>query len=205
MKPKKCKNCGNRFVPQYNPLQYVCTPKCAAEYSKKLTDKQEIIDSKKRHKEMTIIAYNKEYKIDLQRAVNLLARKIDLKLGFTTCIDCHRGYGPQQDAAHFHSVGSNSTIRYNLHNLHSANSHCNKYSDVHHVNYKLGLEKRYGAEYLKLVEDLPTVYKELHLSAVEVVEKLKLVRSIIRNIDSFEFENGIDARNQLNNLIGIYK
>lgn len=205
MKPKKCKNCGNRFIPQYNPLQYVCTPKCAAEYGKKLNDAKEEKEVLEKVKAMRPEAMHKQYKVDLQREVNKLARKVDLMLGFTTCIDCHRPYGKQQDAAHFHSVGSNSTLRFNLHNLHSANSFCNNYSDVHHVNYKSGLEKRYGAEYLKLVEDLPTVYKELHLSAVEVVEKLKLVRGIIKNIDSFEFENGIDARNQLNSLIGIYK
>jgi hypothetical protein len=37
-----------------------------------------------------------------------------------------------------------------------------------------------------------------------VYEKLKLVRSLVKNFDTFKAENAIEMRENFNNVIGIY-
>lgn len=207
-KPRKCKNpdCKNTFVPTFSTTQKCCQISCAVELA-------EIIEREKERKrgseiiaKMKIDTHSKEFKKALQNEINKLSRMIDARFKYVTCIDCGKTFGKQIDAAHFHGRGANSTLRYNLHNLHSAKSDCNQYSDTHKQGYEKGLEERYNKIYAEyVIEKLPLLYKEIHLSNVEVHEKLKLVRSIVRNFDTYKFDNAISARNTLNNLIGIYK
>lgn len=213
----KCKNCRTRIEPKGNSSlnQYCEREDCQnARISKALEKgrqsiKRAVKDANKEwndyRKKVSPVIYSKKYKQELQNAVNKLARMIDARFGFTTCIDCYKGFGAQADAAHFTSIGSNSSLRYNLHNLHSANSGCNQFSDTHHTGYIAGLENRYGKEYLEMVENLPLKYPKIKLSEVEVVEKLKIVRKLIRDFDKSIFSSAVQARNQLNLLIGIYQ
>jgi hypothetical protein len=154
--------------------------------------------------ELLPVVHEKKYKGLLQNEINKLSRMIDAKFGYTLCIDCGKPFGNQTDAAHYTSIGSNNSIRYNLHNLHSAKSDCNQYSDKHKQGYTIGLKERYGESYLTLVEELPIRYKYIKVSAVEVYEKLKIVRSLVKNFDTFKAENGIAMRESFNNIIGIY-
>ena len=208
----RCKSCGVKFTPT-KFLQKFCmaNEECTdaaiqfvLENNRKLVEKKEKKEWNEKKSEMKVDTHAKEYKNSLQNEINKLSRMIDLKFEYLTCIDCEKNYGKQQDAAHFHGRGSNSTLRYHLHNLHSANSQCNLYSDVHHVNYAKGLEKRYGKEYLMYVENLRVSIKEIHLTNKDVVEKLKIVRDMIRHFDTYQFESALDARTILNGLIGIY-
>jgi len=144
-------------------------------------------------------------KLDLQKEINKLSRMIDKHLGFK-CIDCDNPFGKQTDAAHLHNVQGNENIRYNLHNLHSARTHCNKFSSEHKVGYRKGIAKRYGNEYLDFIDvELPKKYKYLGLLDSEVKEKLAIVRKLIRDFKTYELKNGIQAREMFNNKIGIYK
>jgi len=144
-------------------------------------------------------------KIDLQKDINKLSRLIDSKFNYK-CIDCDNDFGKQTDAAHLHNVSGNENIRYNLHNLHSARSHCNRYSSEHKVGYRIGIEKRYGKEYLNYIKiEMPLKYKYIGLLDNEVKEKLKIVRKLIRDFETFDLKDGIHARNIFNKIIGIYK
>ena len=208
----KCKSCGVKFTPKrflqkHCMLNEECTDaeiKMVLDNNRRLAEKKDKKDWNEKKSEMKIDTHAKEYKKSLQNEINKLSRIIDLKFEYLTCIDCNKNYGSQQDAAHFHGRGSNSTLKYHLHNLHSANSQCNRFSDVHHVNYKIGLEKRYGKEYLQYVEDLKANIKSIDLSNKDIVDKLKIVRDIIRHFDTYQFESSLDARTILNGLIGIY-
>lgn len=201
-KPKKCQICKEKFTPQYSTIQPTCSIKCTIELNNR--KKAKALDEKV--KVMKIDTHSKEYRNTLQDEINRLSRKIDEVHGYILCIDeCGRGYGKQTDAAHYHSRGQNSSLRYNLHNIHSANSQCNQHSDKHREGYKIGLEKRYGTDYLIKVLNLPIVYKEIKLSNQEVYEKLKVVRLIIRTLHTFKFESSIQAREYFNQIIGIYK
>lgn len=160
---------------------------------------------KEKRAEWKVETHSKENKKYLQQEINKLARMIDAKFNYP-CIDCcGRSYGKQIDGAHFHSVGSNSTLRYNLHNIHSADSQCNNFSNTHISGYKNGLTLRYGKEYLQMLYEIPVAYDHLKLTNVEIAEKLKIVRSIIRTFDTYSLVDGKSARELFNKLIGIYK
>ena len=197
--PNFCQSCGKKTNKK------VCNV-CVGLAIKSIKEKEKLLIKgtkfyEKTKKEVKI----GDYRNELQKNINLLARMIDASFGFNTCIDCGKPFGKQIDAAHFHNVKGHEHLRFNLHNLHSAKSDCNKYSSSHKVGYTIGLNTRYGSDYLMQVEALKIDIKELKLNAVEIVEKLKLVRHIIRNFDKYKFESSLIARNQLNEIIGIYK
>ena len=152
--------------------------------------------------------YRKEYIKDLQREVNKLARMIDQKHGYSTCIDCGKEFGKQIDAGHFHSTGSNPSIRFNLHNIHSQASHCNRngLGGGKQLGYMRGLQKRYSESYAERIEfELPKQYPHLKLTGQDVWDAIVKVRELIRNFDKHETENAVQAREYMNELIGIYK
>lgn len=200
----RCKNinCKDKFKPKYF-LQKHCMGKDECiKLEIQMKTKEKV---KKEIKEMKINAYSKEYKGYLQDEINLLARKIDGLFGYGCIDDCGRTYAKQIDGAHYHSRGANCTLRYNLHNIHAATSHCNQYSDLHKTGYKVGLIKRYGEMYFDFVESLISKYKNISLSNKEIHDKLSLVRKINREFDTFILTDGKQARELFNKLIGIYK
>lgn len=200
IKPKKCKNCAKLFTPKRSTLEVACSVSCALN----LNQSKLLVKGTKEFKAAKIEVSIGENRTELQRNINLLSRMIDASFGFNTCIDCGKPFGKQIDAAHFHNVKGNEQLRFNLHNLHSARSDCNQYSSEHKVGYSIGLEMRYGENYCMQVKKLKTEIKELKLNAVEIAEKLKLVRHIVRNFDKYKFDNALIARNQFNKIIGIY-
>lgn len=202
-KPKKCRNCGETFTPWYYSTQIVCSAKCAAILAKvKETEKAQRAD-KIKYKDMKIRAKSSDYVKSLQQEINKLARAIDTRFHYR-CIDCGADYGKQADGAHFHNVGSSPSVRYNLHNIHKATSHCNQYSSEHKSGYIEGLKGRYDEEYFETVNSLPLRYPVLKLSDQEVYDKLAVVRRLNRTVDKMKFTSAIQARDQLNKLIGIY-
>lgn len=150
------------------------------------------------------VAHEKKYKKSLQNEINKLSRMIDAKFGYVTCIDCGKPFGLQTDACHFNGVGSNHSIRYNLHNLHSGKSDCNQFSDKHKQGYTIGLKERYGESYLALVEGLPLKYDYIKITPLEVFDKLKVVRGLIKHFDTYKAESSIEMREVFNKIIGIY-
>lgn len=164
-------------------------------------EKKEWNNWKREHRKT---AKRTNYKNYLQDEINALSKMIDLKFEHNTCIDCGGPFGVQTDACHYHGRGSNHSLKYHLHNLHSGNSQHNQFSDKHKVGYAQGLIKRYGNDYLEMVEALPLKYPKIKLSAFEVAEKLALVRKLIRDFETFVFEDARQAREQLNKIIGIY-
>lgn len=207
VKEKTCKNpdCKKKFTPNYSSTQVVCSVRCSQELARIKEREKAMKEGKKQLSEMKIETHSKEFRADLQREVNKLSRMIDSHFGLDTCIDCGKKFGKQIDAAHLHSRGSNSSLRWNLHNLHSAKSDCNQYSNKHESGYKNGLSERYGEKYAKyVIEELPLIYKEVKVTNKEVHEKLKLVRSLVKTFGTFDLLNPINARNLFNTLIGIY-
>ena len=200
---RKCKNCGIEFQKQA-PLQSVCSVKCGVERSYELNKKKREKELGDKVKEMKVNTHATTYKKYLQDEINKLARNIDAKFGYK-CIDCNKPFGENQiDACHLISRGKNSTLKYNLHNLHSGHNHCNVWNTSHEYNYKQGLLVRYGREYLEKVESLPLTYKEIHLTNNDIVLKLAIVRKINRTFDTYQITSGDTARELFNNILGIY-
>ena len=178
----------------------VCSSGCAIEFTRKSKE-----NSRKILRKVVEEDTAKKRRADLQVEVNKLSRMIDAKFGYK-CIDCGSEFGKKVDAAHYHSRGANNTIRYNLHNLHSARSHCNLYSDTHKEGYYKGLKSRYGEEYANYVKDsLPIIFERIKLLDSDIKEKLKIVRKLIRTFPTLQFKDGVEAREKLNKIIGIYR
>ena len=205
-KHKKCKECGEKFTPIYSTLQFICSPKCAAKYAKEQRKKKEAKKWREEKKVMKVKVYSKEYKKYMENEINKLARMIYAKFKYK-CIDCGKDYGKQVDAAHYKNKGSNETLRYNLHNLHSAKSDCNQYSSEHKTGYKKGLIERYGEEYEEYIDvKMAVQYSYLGLSETEIYEALSKVRKCIRNFEKhiIKFKDGKEAREFFNQEIGVY-
>lgn len=205
VKPKKeynvCQSCGKKTNKK------VCNV-CVGLVLKPIKEAEKtklLVKGTKEFKESKTEIKIGENRNELQKNINLLARLIDYSFNYYICIDCGKPMNKQIHGAHFHNVKGHEHLRFNLHNIHSSLSQCNKYSSEHKVGYIKGLEQRYGIDYLNQVEALKTEVKELKLNAVEIAEKLKLVRHIIRNFDKYKFDNALIARNQFNKIIGIYE
>ena len=151
--------------------------------------------------------YPRKYRGLFQDEINKLARMIDNELGYHACIDCGETLIgiPQVDGSHFKNVGSNLSVRYNLHNIHSSKSDCNQYHGGKKLGYREGITKRYSKAYLDRMDGLGLIYKDIKLTNKEIGEKLKIVRKLIREFETFNIQDGIKARDLFNKIIGIYK
>ena len=216
-KPKICAcPCGEKFIPYNIGQKWVNqkhyqrwlleTEKGQAHIRKQQAKATKIVKSEQAKKDLEAkIKYKPEnYQAALQIEINKLSKMIDASFNYHDCICCNNILNASINAAHFHSVGSNATVRYNLHNVHSARTHCNNYSAEHKSGYILGLEARYGKEYLEKVQSLVIQYSHIGLKSNEIYEKLGLVRKIIRNFSTYKFESSVQAREMLNKIIGIY-
>jgi len=204
----KCKSCKEPHTP-FNSLDNWCSKiDCQVAKGLFLLEKQKAIKKKEsdiKFKEMKARVRAPNRKNDLQTDINKLCRMIDAKFDYR-CIDCDNPFGKQTDGSHLHNVQGNENIRFNLHNIHSARSHCNKHSSEHKNGYRIGIERRYNKEYLNYIDiELRVKYKHIGLLSNEVVEKLVIVRKLIRDFDTFRLKDGIHARNLFNKIIGIYE
>lgn len=210
---KKCKHCLEAFQPFVSTQKYCfkteCTEVWVTEVKRKEAErKQKAWNKEKSKRKVTSDAYRKLFKATLQREINKLAKLIDQRFNYTTCIDCNKPFGKQVDAGHFTSVGANETLRYNLHNIHSQKSDCNQngLGGGKRLEYLRGLTHRYGELYAQYVEvTLNLDYPLIKLTSADMDEKIKLVRKLIRGFDTMEFNDAIHARKILNRIIGIYK
>lgn len=209
LRDKKCRICKKKFSPK-NSLHVICSYDCLKiDLNNKINKK---IDKEKekfsKHKESLNEIKNKDKekktRYYLQVEINRLCRMIDSKYNYP-CIDCGRLFKGQVDAAHYHSRGSNSSLSFNLHNIHSARAYCNQYSDKHKTGYYDGLVKRYSLEYAEyVVNKMPLEYNMLNAMDIDIREALKRTRKIIREFDNYSFVDGKEARYFFNKEIGLY-
>tara|TARA_R110002126_G_scaffold93089_2_gene220720 strand:+ start:3273 stop:3935 length:663 start_codon:yes stop_codon:yes gene_type:complete len=207
----RCKKCRVEFS-QTKFLQKFCGTNIDCKTAeglhnldlKKKKDKKKFNDFKEKVRPRS---HSKENKKNLQAEVNKLARMIDARYRYVTCIDCDKPF-KKIDAGHFKSVGSNPSLRFNLHNIHSQAYECNRngLGGGKSLGYFRGLEKRYGSNYADYVENgIQKEYLYIGLSDQEIYDKLKLVRALVRQFDTYKFYDSIHARNMFNTLIGIYE
>jgi hypothetical protein len=148
MKPKKCKVCGATFVP-VRKIQPCCGFDCNVVLSKRYTEKMRIKKWKAEKKVLKEkVKTASDYKKDLQKIINELVRMIDT---FQPCISCGTKSG-QMQGGHYHSVGANASLRFNLHNIHKQCATCNNYKSGNIIGYDTGLIERYGETYWTFVK-----------------------------------------------------
>lgn len=211
-KPKACKGinnakdfegCGEVVMYRRYGLCASCIVKwnLSTEEGKKDLQKRKVANKTREIKEnkvKTKSAFEKE----LQILVNGIARLLDEKHG---CISCGHGntgkFTREAHGGHKKSVGSNSTLRFHLDNIHKQCKECNVDLGGNPEGYYNGLITRYGQKYADYVETLSSRYKIIKLSKEELKEAISKARRIIRGI-----QNGEEfTREGINEVLGIYK
>lgn len=213
---KPCKVCTTKFTPRN--MEPVCSPKCAIEYNRRARQKKEQTDNKawRSQKQILLDKTRKHsyYEDKLQEVVNAIARAIDNDL---PCISCDSTAG-QAHGGHYHAVGSNNSIRFNLHNIHKQDAHCNMYKHANQVKYSAGLRKRYGKKYYDRVQfDIVRQYPSVKLTIAELSYATQRARRWLRFIliaNEGALAEGAEPktpaqrimlRSEANKYIGIYK
>jgi predicted nucleic acid-binding Zn-ribbon protein len=198
---RKCKNCGEVFQKQ-QPLQYCCSIPCGIEYSRKMAKKEEDQEWNKVKKEkLEKLKGITEWKNDLQKVVNWIAREIDKDQDCVSHPNLKNFL--RYDAGHAFTVKAHSDIRYNLHNIHKQSSEANE-RHGYCVEYQQGLRARYGDEYLRMVEGLPLKWNGTakDLFTIDNIQSIFLPNA--RRIQR-EMKKGIEyTRDEVNRGIGIY-
>ncbi len=205
--PKKCKNCGEPFIPKYSSLEKYCGKEdCRIKDALEKVAKQKIAQKKQAEKQWKIQkAELKEntsnWKHKLQVEINKIVRLIDKDL---PCLA--RKNGGKMQAGHVFSRGSNPPIRYNLHNIHRQNAQSNHFQNDDGL-LREGLVAEYGQEYMNFISELRRT-PQLHYKEFEYQELAKIAREIVANLSkkdlTYSLEDRIALRNEINLEMGIY-
>lgn len=209
----KCKHCKTKFIPTQF-LQKFCleTDECQSEAIKFVLENNRKLAQKKeanKWKEEKKVIVDKlktigDFEKDLQTEINIICRLLDTGL---PCISCGK-YGKPQ-AGHYHSRGANTTLRFNLHNLHIQDYRCNVELSANITGYNLGLIDWYSKSYQDYVEyKLPLEFPLLKWTKNDLILWTATARALKKEISKLEFplsaEDRIFYRNYYNEKIGIY-
>jgi hypothetical protein len=137
---KKCKECKQPFK-QERPLQYLCSPLCAAKYVRTLEQKKE---GKRLKLQKESLLTHSDYLKMLQQVFNSYVRKRDEDKGCITCGTSLKGR--KFDAGHFFSVGAYPNIRFDEDNCHGQCVPCNQHKHGNQGEYFIQLPKRIGMD-----------------------------------------------------------
>lgn len=180
LKTKKCKNCKCSFIPK-QPLQLVCSYKCAADKAKKEALKERKSETKSLKEKLTSTS---ELKKKLEKVINEICRELDK--GFA-CICCGSIDGKGQ-AGHFHSVGSSPEIRFNLNNIHKCCYRCNVELSGNITGFILGLRQRYGLEYSEFVLTELKAEKQKKYTGYMLRGHIEKAKEFLKELRTMEFD-----------------
>lgn len=114
---------------------------------------------------------SKNPKVRAQEVFNAWIRKRDEGLG---CIAC--GSHVDIQAGHFYSAGHHNHLRFNEHNTNGECLRCNYYLHGNLIKYRIGLEKKIGAEALRQLDFLASfrvAVKNDKFLYLEIIKKYK--------------------------------
>lgn len=196
-----CRRCKSEFEPYLRNgivISRLCI-KCVVLKNKEQMKKKQLQLQREAKKELLT---HSDYQNLLQKQINKLVRIIDVDF---PCIarDTRKG---KMNAGHYFSVGSNNSLRFNLHNIHKQSEYSNKYNHGDAIMYLIGIKKRYGIDYANYLLSLPELYPYIKLTIPELIEKIEIVKKIIREHKSENLKKTeiIEIREKYNKIIGIY-
>ena len=144
-RPKKCKGCGQKFVPE-RTFQIACSIRCAQDVAAKARSKE---NSKAARVARDKLKTRSEWLTEAQKAFNAWVRERDYGQG---CISCGRSTGCKVNAGHYRSVGAMPALRFHPDNVHLQCEHCNTYLSSNAVEYRIRLVQKIGAERVEWLE-----------------------------------------------------
>jgi hypothetical protein len=173
---KKCKMCGDKFLPRFSTLQATCEkPACIIAWSKK-SQAKEHRQWKKQAKARTMTT--SDHIQICQRVFNTFIRIRDKDL---PCISCGTKANVQYAAGHFFSVGSYPNLRFNEDNVHKqCNRKCNMALSGNLLAYREGLIDRIGIDRFNQLDALKNV--PVHYTITEVKDLIALYKLKINEL-----------------------
>ena len=203
MKHKKCKQCQMIYQPT-KPLQQVCTYECAIAKAKAEREKKEAKEwNKRKKKAKEKLKTLTDWKKDLEKEINAIVKLIDKGM---SCVSCG---GKIEQAGHYHSVGSNDSIRFNLDNIYGQCIHCNMHLSGNIIGYDLGLIDVYGKEYweyvkFELVKLFPICKFTVEDLQFAIQEARAIKRELIKADMIYPAKVRLRLRTELNKRIELY-
>lgn len=210
----KCSHCKIKFKAA-RFLQKNCeqTEECRDHAIKAVLEKNRKLAEKKqadKWKEEKKVILDKlktmgDYEKDLQKEINEMVRLIDEGL---KCISCGNLKKPQ--AGHYHSRSKNTSLKFNLHNLHLQDFYCNVELSANITGYNLGLIDWYGKEYQEYVEyKMPLEFPLLKWTKNNLI--MWISQAKVYKKELMKLEKPLSAydrlfwRNYYNEKLGIYR
>jgi hypothetical protein len=168
MKDKKCKICKVKFTPiQF--AQIVCGYKCAIEHSKNLKQQKEQRDWKQqkavlKEKLKTLGQYEADAKKSFQKYIRMRDES-------QSCISCGVQNTELWDGGHFKKAEIYSGVIFNENNCHKQCRKCNRFLGGNELNYRDGLIKRYGHDYVNELEMMANETRNYKFTKDELIAK----------------------------------
>jgi hypothetical protein len=145
IKPRPCKQCGSSFTPA-RPLAYLCSPICAAKYVQAVKKADKAQDKARKEAVKT----NGQRKAEAQAALNRWI--VHGRDAHEPCISCDRHHEGIYHAGHYRSRGSAPHLALDPRNLHKQCAPCNLFLHGNLIEYRAGLIRRYGVEFVEELE-----------------------------------------------------
>tara|TARA_R110000772_G_scaffold35637_4_gene85770 strand:+ start:6376 stop:7068 length:693 start_codon:yes stop_codon:yes gene_type:complete len=159
------------------------------------------VATQERKKNTEARSLNQDWSKKLQTEINKIVRTIDKGL---TCLA--RKYRGQMHAGHVYARGGNSTIKYNLHNIHRQCSQSNRNQNDDGL-LREGLVNEYGQSYMDFISELRRT-PSLTFNNVEyreLTEKARVVLKSLTDADKiYTKSERIEMRNRINLELKIY-
>jgi hypothetical protein len=114
----------------------------------------------------------------LSISINKLVKLIDEN---KPCISCG-SYEPLE-AGHFKSVGAFANMQWYIHNIHGQCHYCNQHLSGNSKAYRIGLERRYGSDYVEMIESFNANNKLLKLNRYDIAEIIKTINLFTKVIE----------------------
>ena len=167
---RTCKNCKDKFEPQYNSVQSVCSFECSIELTKANSKKKAKKDwSKEKKKRKDALKTNSDYLKDTQKIVNKYIRERDKNV--KTCISCSKTIKGVRHASHFMSSGGHSNIRFNTDNIWVSCYKCNVMLSGNQLQYRVRLIKKIGLERVEYLESIANETRRYSIDELKEIQK----------------------------------
>jgi hypothetical protein len=206
----RCKNCKQKFEAKVFLQKFCFKTECVSVFLQSVKEdkakKEKKAWSKRREKMKENIRTLSDWSALLQDEINLIARLIDKD---KPCLMCATYPMKRINGCHYHSVGSNSTIRFNLLNVWAGCHSCNSEKGGNINGYDTELIKEYGKEFWESIKfGLPLKYTYIGLMIHDIKFVLPEARKIARELKKVDLtytsKQRIVLRNKYNERLGIY-
>ena len=144
VKPKTCRNCGEKFIPNKS-TQVACSYLCALNLGRKKVSEDKYKELKEKVK--TLSQYEAEAKTVFQKWIRMRDKD-------QPCISCGTVKSTVWDGGHYKKAEIYSGVIFNELNTNIQCGKCNRYLGGNELNYRVGLIAKIGLEAVEQLEQL---------------------------------------------------